>query len=365
MQRLGSFSDEFQPVLEDLHGAAPAVNRLFRAQGPFAQASIPAIRSLGETADVGRPALLRSKPIIDDIRRLTDEAAPLAKDLAELLVSLRDTSGVERLMDYIFYQAGAINGYDQFGHYLRAGLIVNTCSEYAVDPVGGCSAKFQQPASASARAATMDRGNILQTFGAGGANADAFVGEDRSAQRRQGAAATQSGSGADRRPSRSSCPRCCSPARTTRRCLTRPTRAPRRPPAARPLLRPTASSTTSWGMGHEAARRSLHRGEPRAHRRGDDPRRHRRGVPRLQREQRPAVRPDLRAQDPGPERGEPRARQRGADRRHAHRRHRRDQADQPARRPVDRRAEPQARDRRRPAPGRLGASSCVRARRSA
>jgi hypothetical protein len=198
MVRLGTFSDQFRPVLNDLRGAAPAVNRLFRAQGPFAQASIPAIRSLGEAADVGRPALLRSKPIIDDIRRLTDEAAPLAKDLAELLVSLRDTSGVERLMDYIFYQAGAINGYDQFGHYLRAGLIVNTCSEYAVDPVGGCSAKFQQPASASARAATMDRGNILRTFGAGAGNADAFVGEDRSAQRRQGAAASQSGSGADR-----------------------------------------------------------------------------------------------------------------------------------------------------------------------
>ena len=52
---------------------------------------------------------------------------------------------------------------------------------------------------------------------------------------------------------------------------------------------------------------SVDRGEPRAHRRGDDARRHRRRVPRLQREQRPAVRADLRPQGRGAQRGEPRA----------------------------------------------------------
>ena len=35
-------------------------------------------------------------------------------------------------MDYIFYQVAAINGFDALGHYLRAGLIVNTCSQYAI-----------------------------------------------------------------------------------------------------------------------------------------------------------------------------------------------------------------------------------------
>ena len=45
-------------------------------------------------------------------------------------------------MDYIFYQVAAINGFDSFGHYLRAGLIVNQCSTYAVQPTFGCSANF-------------------------------------------------------------------------------------------------------------------------------------------------------------------------------------------------------------------------------
>ena len=36
-------------------------------------------------------------------------------------------------MDYIFYQAAAINGFDAVGHYLRAGLLVNQCATYAVD----------------------------------------------------------------------------------------------------------------------------------------------------------------------------------------------------------------------------------------
>ena len=37
-------------------------------------------------------------------------------------------------MDYIFYQVAAINGFDSFGHYLRAGLIVNQCATYAITP---------------------------------------------------------------------------------------------------------------------------------------------------------------------------------------------------------------------------------------
>jgi hypothetical protein len=60
-------------------------------------------------------------------------------------------------MDYIFYQVAAVNGFDSFGHYLRAGLIVNQCSTYATEVGIGCSANFAQPATtASAAAATGD-----------------------------------------------------------------------------------------------------------------------------------------------------------------------------------------------------------------
>ena len=49
----------------------------------------------------------------------------------------------------------AINGFDTFGHYLRAGLIVNQCSSYAVSPTPGCTANFA-PATATAASAGAD-----------------------------------------------------------------------------------------------------------------------------------------------------------------------------------------------------------------
>jgi hypothetical protein len=44
----------------------------------------------------------------------------------------------------------AINGFDQYGHYLRAALIVNLCTNYAVTPAPGCSANFQDATSSAA-----------------------------------------------------------------------------------------------------------------------------------------------------------------------------------------------------------------------
>jgi phospholipid/cholesterol/gamma-HCH transport system substrate-binding protein len=46
----------------------------------------------------------------------------------------------------------AVNGFDAFGHYLRAALVVNTCSTYSVSPAPGCSANFSNGSGASASA---------------------------------------------------------------------------------------------------------------------------------------------------------------------------------------------------------------------
>jgi virulence factor Mce-like protein len=175
MTRLQRFADEFEPVLSDLRAAAPDINRLFEELGPFSSASIPALESLGDAADVGRPALQRAKPIVDDIRRLTREAEPLASDLADLTTSVRDTGGIERLMDALFFQVAAINGYDSLGHYLRAFLIVNTCSGYSTEPQPGCSARFAGDESEEARASAANPDNVRRAFAA-------RAGEDRSAE---------------------------------------------------------------------------------------------------------------------------------------------------------------------------------------
>ena len=59
--------------------------------------------------------------MIADLRGLAKAVRPVGVTLRAVLESFRDTGGIERLMDYIFYQAAAINGFDAVGHYLRAG----------------------------------------------------------------------------------------------------------------------------------------------------------------------------------------------------------------------------------------------------
>jgi ABC-type transporter Mla subunit MlaD len=162
MQRLGALSDEMTPVLSDLHTAAPDINRFILELGPFSQAGRASFPSLGKATDVGRTALVRSKPIIQDIRNFTKPGKPLAANLQALLTSLHDTGGIERLMDYLFYQVAAVNGYDTYGHYLRAGLILNACTDYVSTTRPDCTSKFTGPGSigeaqaqgASARAAS-------------------------------------------------------------------------------------------------------------------------------------------------------------------------------------------------------------------
>jgi len=122
--------------------------------GPFAKAADPALQRLGDATDVGRDALVKSRPIVQDLARLASAARPLSANLKSLTVSLRDTGGIERAMDYIFYQVAAINGFDSVGHYLRADLIVNTCSQYTISSSPDCTANFQDTGSDEAAAAS-------------------------------------------------------------------------------------------------------------------------------------------------------------------------------------------------------------------
>ena len=152
MQRLGSFADEATPVLSGLGAVAPEVSRLIEASGPFAESSTKSLVSLGKATIPGRRALVAAEGIVDDLGAFATSAKPLAKGLADLTTSFRDTGGIERLLDYLFYQVAAINGYDAFGHYLRAGLILNLCTTYATtandSPV--CKSNFQAPISRAA-----------------------------------------------------------------------------------------------------------------------------------------------------------------------------------------------------------------------
>jgi len=135
-------SDEFTPVLADLRTASPDLARFIGELGPFSQASTPALATLGDAADVGRPALERTRPLIRDLGRFADDMGPVSKNLDDLTESLDKTGGVERAMDFIFFSMMGVNGFDGISHYLRAALITNLCSSYAVEVTSGCNANF-------------------------------------------------------------------------------------------------------------------------------------------------------------------------------------------------------------------------------
>jgi phospholipid/cholesterol/gamma-HCH transport system substrate-binding protein len=147
MADLEDFTDQGTPLLTDLNAAAPALGRLIEAQGTLSDASRDAFPSLGDALERGRPALIDARPLIRDLGRLGRQAAPVSVDLDELTKSLDRTGSIERLNDLLYYLALVSNGFDGLGHYLRAGLVTNVCSTYALEQSSTCRSTFFDPAA--------------------------------------------------------------------------------------------------------------------------------------------------------------------------------------------------------------------------
>ena len=154
MNRLGAFADQATPVAADLRLGAQAINELIARTGPFSRAATPALTRLGAVSRPGIPALRATLPIIKDLHGFSKQLQPVARDLAQLLVSFQRNDGVKNLMDYIYFQVQAINGFDSVGHFLRAGLVVNTCSTYATQSTPDCVSKYNNALTRRATSAT-------------------------------------------------------------------------------------------------------------------------------------------------------------------------------------------------------------------
>jgi ABC-type transporter Mla subunit MlaD len=164
MVRLGEFSDAQVPTLVDLRRAAPELETTFRELGPFAAASRPAIRSLGELGDTGRQAIGESREEIDQVRILARDVPRLATPLRQFLQTADDRArsseddpeaeetappapdktaykdgqgftGFESFLNYFYFQALTLNGFDDVSHFLRIQFFIDPdCSNYETDP---------------------------------------------------------------------------------------------------------------------------------------------------------------------------------------------------------------------------------------
>jgi phospholipid/cholesterol/gamma-HCH transport system substrate-binding protein len=154
MQRLGAFSEQITPTFTDLGIAAPGLAKTFQSLGPFSTSSTKFFESLGKSAKTTGPALIAAQPFFKRFQTLGAAGKPFADNASALVSSARETGGIERFVDTIFNTAGATNGYDALGHFLRAMVVVSpTCLSYAIVPAPGCTGHFSLGGATKASAA--------------------------------------------------------------------------------------------------------------------------------------------------------------------------------------------------------------------
>jgi hypothetical protein len=148
-----------------LQAAAPQLTVLFTRLGPFARASRPAFRSLGDLSVTGIRAFRKSRGEIAQLRRLAADAPATGKPLRQFLQTLDDRSrafdsdpraavtappspdptsmaaapgkgftGMEGFWNFFYWQTLSINQFDGISHFLRVlGFNDNDCSPYQAD----------------------------------------------------------------------------------------------------------------------------------------------------------------------------------------------------------------------------------------
>jgi ABC-type transporter Mla subunit MlaD len=160
MLRLGQLADAQTPLLRELRTAAPDLNTFFTRLGPFAQASRPALRSLGQSSVVGNRVVKKGRDEVKELKVLAKDAPPFAKPLRQFLQTMDDRrraietdprakatappapdktaiagsggfTGMEAIVDYLFWQTLSINLLDSTSHMVRLGLQISPdCSNY-------------------------------------------------------------------------------------------------------------------------------------------------------------------------------------------------------------------------------------------
>ncbi len=144
MRDLGGFSRQASPVFANLARSAPSVAAASKQLAPFATASNISLQSLGDAAEQTGPLLVQAdRPAITTLRDLARSGSRPSQNLGKLLKSLRTSKGFERLMTFLYNNAGWSNGFDQHGHLLRENFLSTNCIDYAAKAAAECKANWK------------------------------------------------------------------------------------------------------------------------------------------------------------------------------------------------------------------------------
>jgi phospholipid/cholesterol/gamma-HCH transport system substrate-binding protein len=155
LERVQHFAEQTTPTFTDLKAAAPGLDKAFTSLPAFGASNEKFFANLGKTSKVAGPSLNAFRPLLKQLGSLGSSALPFASNFSQLFESLRNTGGLERIMDFIFLGTGSANGYDALGHFLRAEAAGNACLGYRVSPSSnaGCKRKlFSSSGTAEASA---------------------------------------------------------------------------------------------------------------------------------------------------------------------------------------------------------------------
>jgi phospholipid/cholesterol/gamma-HCH transport system substrate-binding protein len=149
MNNLKEFSDAGTPVLKELGVAAPSLTDATRTLTPFSEATTVALKSLASAGEKSGPIFAEAEPVVRKAATLATTGEVPTEELARLFVSLKQTGGWDGLTELIFNTAGALNGFDKYGHFGRTLVTLTTCLKYEANKAGssGCVARFNGPRS--------------------------------------------------------------------------------------------------------------------------------------------------------------------------------------------------------------------------
>ena len=141
MAELNGVAVQGTPLARDLSAAAPGLTELSRDLPAFNVSATRALVSLGETSVAGKAALDKSRDEIDQLGDAAQNSFSVADNLAKFLRDIADPdravetdaranvdtgrkgetgySGMEALLNYVYYQPLAINQFDEVGHLLH------------------------------------------------------------------------------------------------------------------------------------------------------------------------------------------------------------------------------------------------------
>lgn len=137
------------PVLRDVRAAAPALDAVTRSLPTLAARGRPAISELRRASRSARATVPRATALSGDLAQFARATRPVAPLLRDLLVSLRNSGGIESVLNLGYTLSVMSSGYDSISH--MAGVFIGlapTCivSNLLNTPLpAGCDHTFGAP----------------------------------------------------------------------------------------------------------------------------------------------------------------------------------------------------------------------------